>query len=144
MICFGNQMAFPIRCSATMKLVLCTGDTDYCPHTMSGIGRLRGGGDIASEIWSLPLGEVFPCKLWSSQILIFSLGGGAFLVWNSLFNINKRTKKPTVFIYLCKLVVTCVFRFNIHDLFVYFFKVMSTTASQITICLYLLMQITCW
>ena len=39
---------------------------------------------------------------------------------------------------------TCAFRFNIHDLFVYFFTVKSTTASQITTCFYLLMQITCW
>ena len=40
--------------------------------------------------------------------------------------------------------ITCGFRFNIQYLFVYFFKVMSRTASQITICFYLLMQITCW
>ena len=79
-----------------------------------------------------------------SNLNYFIGGEGGFLLWNSRFNIKKNTDKLHVCIYLCKLVVTCSFRFNIHDLFVYFFKVMSTTASQITICFYLLMQIACW
>ena len=97
-----------------------------------------------SQMWSVLLGELFLCQLLSSEIRIISLGGGGFLVWNSRFNINKSTDELPVCIYLCKLVVTCSFRFNIHDLFVYFFKLMSTTASQMTTCFYLLMQITCW
>ena len=38
----------------------------------------------------------------------------------------------------------CGFYFNIHYLFVYLFKEMSTTAAQVTTCFYLLMQIRCW
>ena len=38
----------------------------------------------------------------------------------------------------------CGFYFNIHYLFVYLFKGMSTTAAQVTTCFYLLMQIGCW
>ena len=49
-----------------------------------------------------------------------------------------------LFTYANSLLITCVFRFNIHDLFVYFFKVMSTTAAQVTTCFYLIMQIPCW
>ena len=40
--------------------------------------------------------------------------------------------------------LTCGFRFKIQYLFVYLFKVMSTTAAQVTICFYLLIQIDCW
>ena len=49
-----------------------------------------------------------------------------------------------LFTYANSLLITCVFRFNIDNLFVYFFKVMSTTTSQITICFYLLMEMVCW
>ena len=48
-----------------------------------------------------------------------------------------------LFTYANKLLITCVFPFNIHDLFVYFFTAKSTTASQITTCFYLLMEIAC-
>ena len=57
---------------------------------------------------------------------------------------QQQCKSPLLFIYANSLLITCPFRFNNHDLFVYLFKVMSTTASQITTCFYLLMQITCW
>ena len=45
-------------------------------------------------------------------------------------DVNKsRWKRPPVFIYLCKtLIVTYGFRLNIHDIFIYLFKVMSTKA----------------
>ena len=48
-----------------------------------------------------------------------------------------------LFTYGNRLLITCAFRFNVHYLFVYLFKVMSTTAAQVTTCFYLLMQIAC-
>ena len=39
--------------------------------------------------------------------------------------------------------IACAFPFNIHCLFVYLFKVMSTTAAQVTTFVYLLMEIAC-
>ena len=49
-----------------------------------------------------------------------------------------------LFTYANCLLITCAFPFNIHDVFVYFFKVMSTTAAKVATCFYLLMEITCW
>ena len=65
-----------------------------------------------------------------------------------LIRINVNETDGTGHVYLFTygnwLLITCGFSFNIHDLFVYFFKVMSTTASQITTCFYLLMEIGYW
>ena len=95
-------------------------------------------------IWSVKssIGGGIPVLTLVISNLNYFIGGGSCLKFP--FYINKSTDKLPVCIYLCKLVVACSFHFNIHDLFVYFFKVMSTTASQITTCFYLFMQIACW
>ena len=49
-----------------------------------------------------------------------------------------------LFTYANNFLITCGFRFNIHDLFVYFLTAKSTTAAQVTTCFYLLMEIHCW
>ena len=64
--------------------------------------------------------------LWDMVfVLIFMIYLFIYLKWCKQMQRNS----PPVFIYLCKwLVVRQGFRFNIHDLFVYLFKVMSTKA----------------
>ena len=65
-----------------------------------------------------------------------------------LIRINVNETDGTGHVYLFTygnwLLITCAFSFNIHDLFLYLFKAMSTTASQITTCFSLLMEIACW
>ena len=59
-------------------------------------------------------------------VLIFSI----YLFIYSKRCQQKQRKSPPVFIYLCKsLVVAHGFRFNIHDIFIYLFKMMWTKAS---------------
>ena len=80
------------------------------------------------------------CWLYVVFLLIFII---------YLFTYSKRCqeqqrKSPPVFIYLCKLlIVTHGFHFNIHYIFVYLFKAMSTKAGGADD-LYLLMEIGCW
>ena len=82
-----------------------------------------------------------PCWLHVVFVLILSI---FCLFIQSDVNNSSASHQFCLFTYANSLLITCVFRFNIHDLFVYFFKVMSTTASQVTTCFYLLMQIACW
>ena len=80
----------------------------------------------------------------------FNMGVSGGYFWSEIpiqsdvNNSSGRSDHFCLFTYVNSLLITCAFRFNIHDLFVYFFKMMSTTASQVTTCFYLLMQITCW
>ena len=82
-----------------------------------------------------------PCWLHVVFILILSI---FCLFIQSDVNNSSASHHFCLFTYANSLLITCPFRFNNHDLFVYLFKVMSTTASQTTTCFYLLMQITCW
>ena len=59
-------------------------------------------------------------------ILIFII----YLFISSKWCQQEQRKSPPVFIYLCKLLVVAHgFRFNIHDIFIYLFKMMWTKAS---------------
>ena len=110
-------------------VILFTGvmSTSHPPHT-----RHPPHFKAFREIWSTH-GSTHPTGLQYSYIFFY------------LLKLTSVKERPPAFIYLWNwLLITCGFSFNIHDLFVYFFKVMSTTASQITICFYLLMQIACW
>ena len=65
------------------------------------------------------------CRLHVLFILIFTI----YLFTSSKRCQNQQCKWPPLFIYLCKsLIITDGFRFNIHYLFVYLFKAMSTKA----------------
>ena len=66
-------------------------------------------------------------EIASSLNVLFVLISNIYLFTYSKVCQQKQRKSPPVFIYLCKsLVVTHGFHFNIHYLFVYLFKVMST------------------
>ena len=71
-------------------------------------------------------------------ILIFIIYLFTYLNW------CQRSDHLFLFTYANRWWITCAFSFNIHYLFVYLFKVMSTKAAQVTTCFYLLMEITCW
>ena len=82
-----------------------------------------------------------PC--WLHDIFILILSIFCLFIQSDVKN-SSASDQFCLFTYVNSLLITCVFRFNIHDLFVYFFKVMSTTAAQVTTCFYLLMEIDCW
>ena len=74
-------------------------------------------------------------------ILIFDVH--IFLLIQSDVNKTSASHHLFLFTYGNCLLITCGFHFNIHYLFVYLFKVMSTKPTQVTTCFYLLMEIAC-
>ena len=99
-------------------------------HTSQGVNsknRTRRGGKSTSRARNKYVHSWSICLLLESDVNNSSANHHLFL-----------------FTYANKLLITCGFPFNIHDLFVYFFKVMSTKAAQVTTCFYLLMEIGYW
>ena len=99
-------------------------------HTSRGVNsknRTRRGGKSTSRARNKYVHSWSICLLLESDVNNSSANHHLFL-----------------FTYANKLLITCGFPFNIHDLFVYFFKVMSTKAAQVTTCFYLLMEIGYW
>ena len=80
---------------------------------------------------------------WLHVVLVLILSIFCLFIQSHVKN-SSASHHVCLFTYVNSLLITCAFRFNIHDLFVYFFKVISTTAAQVTTFVYLLMQITCW
>ena len=80
------------------------------------------------------------CSLHVVLVLILRI---FCLFIQSHVNNSSTSHHVCLFTYANSLLITCAFHFNIHDLFVYFFKVMSKTAVQFTTFVYLLMQIAC-
>ena len=71
----------------------------------------------------------------------FSYSWSISLLLQSHVNNSSTSHHLFLFTYANSLLITCDFRFNIYDLFVCFFKVISTTVAQVNTCFYLLMQI---
>ena len=88
---------------------------------------------------------IYLCKL-VVDYMWFSFEYSIFICWFIQSNVNNSSASHHLFLftYANLLLITCGFPFNIHYLFVYFFKAMSTTAAQVTTCFYLLMQIASW
>ena len=78
--------------------------------------------------------------------MFFSFSYSLFICLFIQNDVNKSSASHHLFLftYANHFFIKCDFRFNIHYLFVYLCKAMSTTAAQVTTCFYLLMEIDCW